>query len=154
VDRHLRQDGRECILERQTIVYRGQDDPMPPVQSVEREGQPGGATWTPTTVDLFRFSAVTFNAHRIHYDRPYATIAEGYPDLVVHGPLTATKLYVFAQSRLSAPIRTFQFRATAPLFVNQPATIQVSQEVERVDCVRCDGVVAMSALAKATGGEL
>ncbi|HEY4999129.1 MAG TPA: hypothetical protein VII36_08295, partial [Usitatibacter sp.] len=71
----------------------------------------------PDPVLLFRYSAVTFNSHRIHYDQPYATKVEGYPGLVVHGPLTATLLVDLV--RRSVPgvrLRTFGFRALKPLY--------------------------------------
>ena len=66
---------------------------------------------------LFRYSAVTFNSHRIHYDHPYATQVEGYPGLVVHGPLTATLLIdLLRRSEPGANVRTFSFRALRPLY--------------------------------------
>ncbi|MGE0852686.1 MAG: MaoC family dehydratase N-terminal domain-containing protein [Hyphomicrobiaceae bacterium] len=78
----------------------------------------------PATTLLFRFSALTFNSHRIHYDLPYATGVEGYPNLVVHGPLIATLLLDLLQEKYAAPqVRTFRFRATEPLFVGTPFEI-------------------------------
>jgi hydroxyacyl-ACP dehydratase HTD2-like protein with hotdog domain len=72
---------------------------------------------TPDPKLLFRFSALTFNAHRIHYDRPYAINEEGYPGLVVHGPLTAVLLMeVLRQQVVAQPVREFSFRGLAPLF--------------------------------------
>ena len=68
---------------------------------------------------LFRFSAVTVNAHRIHYDQPYATEVEGYPDLVVHGPLTAILLAELARVRSGRPVRGLSFRARVPQFANR-----------------------------------
>jgi 3-methylfumaryl-CoA hydratase len=65
---------------------------------------------------LFRYSAVTFNGHRIHYDRAYATQVEAYPGLVVHGPLLATLLQAFAEQSSGAKLRRFAFRGAAPLF--------------------------------------
>jgi 3-methylfumaryl-CoA hydratase len=71
----------------------------------------------PDPVLLFRYSAVTFNAHRIHYDRPYATQVEHYPGLVVHGPLIATLLLDLVHRSLpAARVRRFSFRAVSPLF--------------------------------------
>ena len=147
VERRLGQGGRDRVVERQTIVYREAALPMAPVETVNRRIREGEQLWTPRSVDLFRFSAVTFNAHRIHYDERYATRVEGYPDLVVHGPLTAIKLFSFAQSQRPNPIRQFRFRALQPLFIDQPATLAFSAEPDRVDCIRCDGSVAMSATA-------
>ncbi|MGJ3628332.1 hypothetical protein AB5I41_17680 [Sphingomonas sp. MMS24-JH45] len=78
--------------------------------SVAAADPPAGERWMPDEVNLFRFSAATFNAHRIHYDRPYATAVEGYPALVIHGPFTAARLAGLAmrqgnRRRRSAPRR-------------------------------------------------
>jgi 3-methylfumaryl-CoA hydratase len=103
--------------------------PLPAPQAVasSRPGDPapGGAGWvrtiTPDVIDLFRFSALTFNAHRIHYDRRYATEVEGFPGLVVHGMFTAQCLIDLARDRLPGVRFTeFSFRAGAPLFEGQP----------------------------------
>ena len=147
VERRLRQAGRERIVERQTIAYRPSMQPMVPIKCATREVSDAEQPWTPRPTELFRFSAVTFNAHRIHYDERYATQAEGYPGLVVQGPLTAIKLFAFAQARLKKPIRHFSFRAVAPLFVDQPVTFAVGAEPNRVACIRWDGKVAMTAAA-------
>ena len=77
-------------------------------------------TFFPTTVTLFQFSALTYNGHRIHYDHPYVTKQEGYPGLLVHGPLTALLLLDAAQRHSPRPVRQFRYRALAPLFVDQP----------------------------------
>jgi 3-methylfumaryl-CoA hydratase len=139
VDRSIVQDGAERVGERQTIVYRAAG----PVAAVEPiDGTADTAVWTPGSAELFRFSAVTFNAHRIPYDLDYAQKAEGYPGLVVHGPLTAVKL--FALASLAGPIREFTFRANAPLFAGQPVRLTWG-EPGTVQAVRCDGVTAMSA---------
>ena len=146
VDRRLSQEGRERLTERQTIVYRGAGLPTPPIIAVE---PPDGDTsvWRPNTVELFRFSAVTFNSHRIHYDLPYASGEEGYPGLVVHGPLTAAKLFALAQAQGGRPIQRFEFRAVAPLFVDQPVYLAASASGGEVKAIRCDGTVAMTASA-------
>jgi 3-methylfumaryl-CoA hydratase len=83
VDRIVTQQARARVRERQTIVYRGEGGAAPlPDPSADVPSK--AAVWTPSPVNLFRFSAATFNAHRIHYDRAYATAEEGYPALVVH----------------------------------------------------------------------
>ncbi len=70
---------------------------------------------------LFRYSALTFNGHRIHYDRRYATEVEGYPGLVVHGPLIATLLLdLLRRSLPGANVARFGFRAMSPLFITEP----------------------------------
>jgi 3-methylfumaryl-CoA hydratase len=76
------------------------------------------------SVTLFRFSALTFNGHRIHYDRPYATEVEGYPDLVVHGPLLALLLLdAAARHGGRAPAR-FAYRAVSPVFAGEPFRLE------------------------------
>jgi len=142
-----------CIREEQDIVYR---DP-PPADGAAAKPQPyqRDASVTeqvmPTTPLLFRYSALTFNSHRIHYDRPYATEQEGYPDLVVHGPLIATLLQDFAQkNHPREPLGTFEFRGASPLFVNDPLTMAASTEdLENMPLwvVNHDGALAMSAQA-------
>lgn len=142
------QEGTRCIEETQIIVYRGAGAAVPPVTPA-RMPQPSPKQavedWLPDRVELFRFSAVTFNAHRIHYDLPYATDIEGYPDLVVHGPLTATRLCGFAQRIIGRPLAHFSFRGEAPLFVAQP--VRLVAELTEAGCEvwaqRCDGLRAM-----------
>lgn len=80
-------------------------------------------TFLPTTVTLFQFSALTYNGHRIHYDHPYVTRQEGYPGLLVHGPLTALLLLDAARRHSPRPVRQFRYRALAPLFVDQPIVL-------------------------------
>jgi 3-methylfumaryl-CoA hydratase len=121
VGHEITQGDRLCLEEEQDCLLRGAGPTDPP--GAPRPDAPH-ARWikklTPDETLLFRFSAVTFNTHRIHYDRSYAVDVEGYPDLVVHGPLTAVSLAGLAEARVGAPIRALRFRATAPLFVNQP----------------------------------
>ena len=114
------QDGRLAIREEQDIVYR---EPTPPKLS-SGEPLPTG-NWRevvePTATLLFRYSAVTFNGHRIHYDWPYVTETEGYPGLVVHGPLIATlNLRAFCRAIPEARVRRFSFRGVRPLIAPQP----------------------------------
>jgi 3-methylfumaryl-CoA hydratase len=115
----IRQQDQVCIEEEQDIVYREQGAPMNPPVSVDWPPAPENSwvrTVTPDSVLLFRFSALTFNAHRIHYDRPYATGEEGYPGLVVHGPLTAIQLMELVRHNTARPVVYFTFRGQAPLF--------------------------------------
>ena len=115
----IRQDARVCIEEEQDIVYREAGGAVQAPVATELSPVPDGA-WTrvvtPDPVLLFRFSALTFNAHRIHYDRPYATGIEGYPGLVVHGPLTAMLLIELVRRHATRPVVAFRFRGEAPLF--------------------------------------
>lgn len=147
VDRVIRQAGEARVSERQTIVYRGAGERVPPIEPTNLPPHRNARVWNPTPVDLFRFSAVTFNSHRIHYDLPYATGEEGYPGLVVHGPFTAAKLFALAQERDGGPIRAFSFRAVAPLFCGQPIYLAPGAEPGEVQAIRVDGAVAMSAKA-------
>ena len=107
-----------CLTEEHDIVYRPAAQPGDPVPApVAAEKQ---ATWqrdiTPDDVLLFRYSALTFNGHRIHYDRKYVTEVEGYPGLIVHGPLIATCLVDVVRRHTTRPIRSFAFKALRPTF--------------------------------------
>jgi 3-methylfumaryl-CoA hydratase len=146
VEHEIAQFGQVRVHERQTIVYREASAPVPPVIPTGQAQAADVDTWLPGTVDLFRFSAVTFNSHRIHYDAPYATGEEGYPRLVVHGPFTAARLFHLA-ARQGDTIRQFSFRGLAPLFVDQPVAL-VRGEDGNVAAIRCDGVTAMTATFK------
>jgi 3-methylfumaryl-CoA hydratase len=144
----VRQEGIPCIEEMQTIVYRDAGAAIPPVTAAatpQLSPKQIAEDWLPNRVELFRFSAVTFNAHRIHYDLPYATDIEGYPDLVVHGPLTATRLCGFAQRAIGRPLAHFSFRGEAPLFVAQPVRLvaELTQSGCEVWAQRHDGLRAM-----------
>ncbi len=144
----IEQHGHCVIEERQDVVYRrGGSITAPAGPAVEMP--PGSSVITPDPAQLFRFSAVTFNSHRIHYDLPYATGVEGYPGLVVHGPFTAMLLERVAAAALRQPIRTFSFRATAPLFASAPValTCALADGAASLTAVRQDGVVAMTATA-------
>jgi 3-methylfumaryl-CoA hydratase len=108
-----------AVSEEQDIVYKGVTPPGS-IAAPAASGPAPTAPWQrqvlPDPVLLFRYSALTMNAHRIHYDLPYARDEEAYPELVVHGPLQATLLADLAQSSLSAPLRTFDYRGLAPAF--------------------------------------
>ena len=133
------QRGRPCVEEEQVIVYR-EPEPRPVISSPRPKsgstqtggaGNPGGdpvpewtETFLPTTVTLFQFSALTYNGHRIHYDHPYVTEQEGYPGLLVHGPLTALLLIDAARRHSTATVKQFRYRALAPLFVDEPIALE------------------------------
>ena len=108
-----------AIIEEHDIVYR--DAPGPEDKPVAPTPAPSDAKWsktiTPDDVLLFRYSALTFNGHRIHYDRKYVTEVEGYPGLIVHGPLIATLLVdLVRQSIPGCKLKSFEFRAIRPTF--------------------------------------
>lgn len=116
VDHEYSSGNRLCIRERQTIVYRGITLSQPVKRRrVAPDPNTLRSSLTPDPVLLFRYSALTFNAHRIHYDHVYATEAEAYPGLVVHGPLQATLLLNLAAVALQDPPHRFSFRGLAPL---------------------------------------
>jgi 3-methylfumaryl-CoA hydratase len=140
VRHELSVNGAPVGVEEQDIVYRSEPDraaarrktpgtpaaPGPPeTPGTPAAPDPSGAWRAELATDpvlLFRFSALTYNGHRIHYDRPYATQVEGYPDLVVHGPLLA--LLALELPRIHAPgraVRSFGYRLVRPAFV--PATM-------------------------------
>ena len=98
---------------------------------------------------LFKFSALTFNGHRIHYDGDYAREVEGYPERVVHGPLTALLLSELAAVH-AAPILRFSFRALAPLFVGDSIRLrgEVADATINLSAYRPDGRMAMTAEAE------
>jgi 3-methylfumaryl-CoA hydratase len=110
------QGGTLKLTEWQDLVYRPDPDPKAPApaQSAAPQDRAPEEHRFSTTL-LFRYSALTFNGHRIHYDLDYARGVEGYPGLVVHGPLLAQLLMLRARRELG-PLATFGFRAVAPLF--------------------------------------
>ena len=147
VERRLSQAGVLKLTETQTIVYREASEATPAVVDTGAGGE--GDLWQPSTIDLFRYSAATYNGHRIHYDQSYVREEEGYPDLVVHGPFTAAKLCELAARLAGAPLKAFSFRALAPLFVNQAVRLRHGDEPNSVIAVRCDGQTAVTATFEA-----
>jgi 3-methylfumaryl-CoA hydratase len=140
-----------AIIDEHDIVYRG---PEAGGQTPEKAAT---GTWRrtliPDAVQLFRFSALTFNGHRIHYDREYAVKKEGYPGLVVHGPLTATLLVDLI--RRHAPgrrIETFAFRAVSPLFEDREMSLNAeppgADGAMRLWAANAAGGLAVSAEAR------
>lgn len=110
-----------AVSEEQDLVYREAATSALPAPVAGPAPQVAWAeTVQPDPVLLFRYSALTMNGHRIHYDRPYAMDEEAYPALVVHGPLQATLLIALAARRLSAPITGFEFRGQQPAFDGVP----------------------------------
>jgi len=125
-------DGSTLLLEeRQSLVYREAGErsaPRPVADSapdapLTRVGEWAWSLATDPTL-LMRFSAATANAHRIHYDHPYATGVEGYPGLVVHGPLMTLSLAEVARLEGVGDVTTLRHRNLAPLFCGMPATLR------------------------------
>ncbi|HRN74762.1 MaoC family dehydratase N-terminal domain-containing protein [Ottowia sp.] len=112
-----------CLTEEQDIVYRAAAQPgeKAPEPTPAATSAPWRRQITPDDVLLFRYSALTFNGHRIHYDRQYVTQVEGYPGLIVHGPLIATLLTDLVRRRVpDGFIKRFEFRAVRPTFDLHP----------------------------------
>jgi 3-methylfumaryl-CoA hydratase len=142
-----------AIIDEHDIVYRGLEAPA--VKAERRKTEPGAwrHTLRPDPVLLFRYSALTFNGHRIHYDRDYVTGQEGYPGLVVHGPLIATLLMNLLRGH--APQRRvaeFSFRAVSPLFegneVSVNGTPPDAEGMVKLWAANNEGDLAMSAEAR------
>jgi 3-methylfumaryl-CoA hydratase len=108
-----------ALTEFHDIVYREApkpDDVAPPPKAAPSES-PWERKWVPDDVLLFRYSALTFNGHRIHYDRRYVTEVEGYPGLIVHGPMIATLLLDLLRHQMpEAEVARYEFRAVRPMF--------------------------------------
>jgi Uncharacterized conserved protein len=134
--------GRLIVTERQDIVYR---DPTPgSLPAAIETARPEGEGWMSSgPVQMFRYSALTFNGHRIHYDLDHARNVEGYPGLVVHGPLQATLLLNRVASRLGAVPARFAFRGLAPLFSGE--AFRLREEEGAVWCEKASGTVTMKA---------
>lgn len=145
-------DGLLCISDRQDLVFRDHSVPgkpvarklvPPPINATRTKRD----TITPDPVLLFRYSALTFNSHRIHYDADYAKNTEGYADLVVHGPLQAT-LLLNAAAKISgkSPYR-FSYRGVAPITVGSAIEIHHTKEdnTNTIWCQASDGTRSFTA---------
>lgn len=131
VEHDLRTAGERNVLEEQTIVYR---QPSATAEVPAPQPAPAGAqfraAWSLDSTALFRYSALTFNGHRIHYDADYCRTVEGYPGLVIHGPLLATLLLDLAVQQ-GRPTGRFTYRARSPLFL--PGSFSVNGLAEGED---------------------
>jgi 3-methylfumaryl-CoA hydratase len=147
------QDDELCICEERDIIYRppAADPPVvamrPAPVAGESSAVESGEVITPDAVMLFRFSALTFNAHRIHYDQGYAQGREGYRERVVHGPLVAILLGELFRKRMPAPVRRLEFRAHRPLFVDEPIQLTATTAADHTRLLALDpsGAMAMEA---------
>ena len=117
--------GETALIEEQDIVYREaaqKGDPLPAGKQA-----PAESLWTrrimPNAVMLFRYSALTFNGHRIHYDKDYAINEEHYPGLVVHGPMQATLLLDLCRLNATRPVKKFEYRAQHPMFADHAFSV-------------------------------
>ncbi|MDN7514863.1 MaoC family dehydratase N-terminal domain-containing protein [Burkholderia sp. AU45251] len=154
VEHLIESGGTVAIREEHDIVYRGAVEPG--AAAPAPKAAPDGAQWqrdvTPDEVQLFRYSALTFNGHRIHYDRTYAREIEGYPDLVVHGPLISTLLLDLVPRALpGATVREYAYRAVRPTFLGNTFSVcgRVAEDGKTIDlwAKDHDGWMTMSARA-------
>lgn len=151
LEHRYEQEGEICISEEQDIVYR-----EPSAPKLVGDMPAPNAEWSqevkPTPVMLFRYSAVTFNGHRIHYDYPYANDVEGYPGLVVHGPLIATKvLQSFTEANPQKEVSYFAFRGVRPLLGSKAFKVEgafVEEEGAAELWAQQDGTIAQKAEVK------
>ncbi|MEM7702612.1 MAG: MaoC family dehydratase N-terminal domain-containing protein [Pseudomonadota bacterium] len=138
VEHDTRSNGTQSIRETQTLVYREAAAPDAPLSPPETgDGEFDASVWdttrtiTPDTRLLQRFSALTFNTHRIHYDAPYARDVERYRGLVVHGPLTASLLLQLAASEVGENrLRKFAFRGVSPAIADEPLNLAMRKRDE------------------------
>lgn len=143
-----------AITEEQDIVYR--EPPAPGAPPQPPQPAPGKAVWTrtvtPDPVMLFRYSALTFNGHRIHYDKPYVTQVEGYPDLVMNGGLTTLLVFELARAHARTPMHRITSRNVRALFVNQPITLggepSADGKTAKLWALNPDGALALTAEAE------
>lgn len=153
VHHDIHAEGQWVIHEEHDIVYR--DLPQTGEPAPLGVPAPAQAAWTreihPDDVLLFRYSALTFNGHRIHYDRRYVTEVEGYPGLIVHGPLIATLLLDLLRRQLpTAQVRRFAFKAMMPIFDTAPFRVcgEPQGSSVRLWAVTPEGQLAMEATAE------
>lgn len=145
--------GEPAMVEEHDLVFREKPaaaEPPPPARPA-----PAEALWQrtvdPSPALLFRFSALTYNSHRIHYDHLYATADEGYPGLLVHGPLSATLLLDLAwRANPGATMTRFEYRALRPIFATGPFTVAGRPDGDgaRLWALDTDGALAMTAEAE------
>lgn len=124
----LVRDGVVCVVEEQDHAYRsqspGQERPLP---AGPPDDGPADLVLVPDEALLFRFSALTYNTHRIHYDQPYVTSVEGYPGLVVHGPLLALLLLELPR-RAGASVTAYEYRLHRPVFAGDRVAVRATRE--------------------------
>ncbi|WP_316014663.1 MaoC family dehydratase N-terminal domain-containing protein [Roseobacter sp. HKCCA0434] len=153
VQHEVSANGRAVLSERQDIVYR--DIPAGSQGKPKAEPTPAAVGAHSRVVEphptlLFRYSALTFNGHRIHYDKPFCIDVEGYPGLVVHGPMQATMLCQYAADLRGHAPKTFAFRSLSPIYDNADFTVNAAEEGDALKLwtARTGGPVAMEATAQ------
>ena len=139
-----------ALRERRDLVYREEDAaPAPPQPKIPPRPARHVRRYMADPVLLFRYSALTFNGHRIHYDRDYATAVEHYPGLVVHGPLQAALMAEFATELRGETPETFSYRGISPLFDGAEFSLNADEDGQDIALwtANVDGVPAMTAHA-------
>lgn len=155
IDHETWAEGVMAVSERQSVVYR--DAPTAAAPTPLNQGIADLSAWPicrniiPSAPLLFRYSALTFNSHRIHYDQPYATSVEGYRGVVVHGPLIASMLLDLAAQEFGQnALMRFSMRAVTPAFAGKPLHLVASVDgcVVSLAALANDGQTIMSAEAE------
>lgn len=141
-------EGQELLRERQDLVFRDAGSQLAKAQDVPSSIRASDWTVEASPLLLFRFSAFTFNGHRIHYDTAYAA-SEGYPNLLVHGPMQAALMLNLAATKLGAVPRLFEYRCIAPLFAGPSFGISFDVTAASVRITRHDGVTTAEGQVRA-----
>lgn len=151
VEHRIVQDGELAVLEVHDIVYK---EPNPSGGAAPRGGERRehrhSKPFEPDSTMLFRYSALTFNGHRIHYDQDYCREVEGYSNLVIHGPLCATMLAGYAEEASGRRLKSFDYRALCPNLLGNRLTLNASDEPGGISVwvELPGGVVSMQARAE------
>ena len=127
VEHQVSQDGKPALRELHDIVYKeaSRQGAVPAASPAPAESV-RSASYRPDSTQLFRYSALTFNGHRIHYDLDYCRQVEGYENLVIHGPLNATLLAQWAQDIAQQPLRRFVYRGVSPALLGQTLSLHAA----------------------------
>ena len=150
VRHEIESDGKPAVTERQDLVFRAEGSKPSSGQAVAIPA--GGLRWTvpASAILLFRFSAFTFNGHRIHYDESYCR-EEGYPGLVVHGPMQAALMFNQAAAAMGTVPRRFDYRCVAPLFPDFTVHAMKTGGGASSRIIRHDGITTAEGQADAPG---
>ena len=143
--------GDVLVREEHDIVYKSASRPSRPAATTDAPAPaPFEKRVTPTSTTLFRYSALTFNGHRIHYDQDYCREVEGYANLVIHGPLVATLLAGFAEEASGHRLREFNYRGVSPALLGETITLSAAIDGDQVALTATlgDGTRSMDAEAR------
>lgn len=132
VRHELLYDGVNALTEHHDIVYKGVSVAGTTTTGTEMPAAQHTRRFKPDSTTLFRYSALTFNGHRIHYDADYCRDVEGYPNLVIHGPLNATLLAGFAEEVCGRPLKKFRYRGLKPSILGNELTINAAPDGDQL----------------------